>query len=120
MGDIHALVVRDMMMVVVLFHPFVSGKAMRAFQCVAVQPSSSNGTVISYLETDMSIVCFQGSWIKIAVLAGLTLFFFSLGTPAAIFFGLWRRRHKLGEMLMYKRFGIMCVKTIMTTACIIY
>ena len=108
--DLYALVVRDMMMVVVLFHPFVSGKAMRAFQCKEVQPSSPNGTVVSYLETDMRIVCFGSDWAPIAALAGCTLFFFSLGAPAVIFFVLWRRRHKLGEEMTFKRLGIMYVR----------
>ena len=102
MGDLYALIVRDMMMVVVLFHPFVSGKAMRAFQCREVQPSSPNGTVVSYLETDMRIVCFGSDWTPIAVLAGFTLIFFSLGAPAVIFFVLYQRKHKLGELMTFK------------------
>ena len=102
MGDLYALVVRDAMMVVLLFHPFVSGKAMRAFQCREVQPSSANGTAVSYLETDMRIVCFDSDWIPIAVFAGLTLFFFSLGAPAVIFSVLYRRKHKLGELMTFK------------------
>jgi hypothetical protein len=37
--DIQALVIRDAMMVVLLFHPFVSGLAMKAFKCKPVKSS---------------------------------------------------------------------------------
>ena len=118
MGDLYALVVRDAMMVVILFHPFVSGKAMRAFQCREVLPSSPNGTVVSYLEADMRIVCFGSDWTPIAVLAGFTLSVFSLGAPAVIFFVMYRRRHTLGELMTWKRFGIMYVRVWMPYLCL--
>ena len=103
--DIHALVVRDVMMVVLLFHPFVSKLAMKAFDCTKV--TFSNGTVVDYLTTDMTIECYtnnnNNNWIGIAVFSGATLLVFSIGAPAFLLFILVRHRHKLGEKATYKR-----------------
>ena len=106
--DIRALVVRDIMLVILLFHPFVSGLAMRAWKCTPIASSNVDEPVRSFLSTDMTIECFTSSnWIGIAVFSGITIILFSLGAPAFLFFILARRRDKLGEPLTFKHLGIL-------------
>jgi hypothetical protein len=105
--DIQALIIRDVMMVILLFHPFVSGLAMRAWKCTPVV-SSTGEPAKSFLDIDMTITCFTTSkWIGIAVFSGATILLFSLGAPAVLLFTLVRRREKLGEKATFKRFGIL-------------
>ena len=107
--DIRALVVRDIMLVILLFHPFVSGLAMKAWKCTEVISSDSDEP-IKYLTTDMTIRCFTSSnWIGIAVFSAFTIVFFSLGAPALLFYTLARRRDQLGEKDTYKSLGILKV-----------
>ena len=103
--DIHALVVRDVMMVVILFHPFVSKLAMKAWDCKKVTSSVPGElAIVDYLATDMTIRCFTSSnWIGIAVFSGATLLLFSIGAPAFLLLLLHRNRHKLGEKTTFKR-----------------
>ena len=108
--DIQAFVVRDVMVVILLFHPFVSKLAMKAWDCKKV--TSSNGKEVEYLATDMTIECYTSdNWKGIAVFSGATLLVFSIGAPAFILLVLVRYRHKLGEKATYKRyiFGHGCV-----------
>ena len=106
--DIRALVVRDVMLVILLFHPFVSGLAMRAWKCTPIASSNPDEPIRSFLSTDMTIECFTSSnWIGIAVFSGFTIILFSLGAPASLFFILARRRDKLGEPLTFKHLGIL-------------
>ena len=104
--DIRALVVRDVMLVILLFHPFVSGLAMKAWKCTSVKSSNSDQP-IQYLATDMTIQCFTSYWTGIAVFSGFTIVLFSLGMPAVLFHTLARRRDQLGERDTYKSLGIL-------------
>ena len=105
--DIQALIIRDVMMVILLFHPFVSGLAMRAWKCTPVI-SSTGEPAKSFLDIDMTITCFTTSnWIGIAVFSGATMLLFSLGASAVLLFTLVRRREKLGDKATFKRFGIL-------------
>jgi hypothetical protein len=104
--DIRALVVRDVMLVILLFHPFVSGLAMKAWKCTPVKKTDE--PVKYYLTTDMTIQCFSSSnWIGIAVFSAFTIIFFSLGAPAFLFYTLARRRDQLGEKDTFKSLGIL-------------
>ena len=104
--DIQAMVIRDAMMVVILFHPFVSGLAMKAFKCVDI--TSSGEPDKSVLATDMTIECSTTSkWIGIIAFSGSTILLFSIGAPVSLLVTLVRRRNKLGEKSTYKRLGIL-------------
>ena len=106
--DVQALIVRDIMLVILLFHPFVSGLAMKAWKCVSIESSIPNATSKSFLTTDMTIQCFTSSrWIGIAVFSMATIILFSIGAPAVLFFTLVRRRDKLGQTMTFKRLGIL-------------
>ena len=80
----------DFFVVVLLLHPTISGKAMEFFRCQRI-----NG--VSYLMADYAIVCHDATWWAFLPLVVLVLVGFSLGTPAAIFFVLRRRRATLYE-----------------------
>jgi len=81
---------RDLFVVVLLLHPTVSGKAM-AF----LRRQRING--VAYLMADYAIACHDATWWAFLPLVLLVLAGFSLGTPAAIFFVLRRRRATLYE-----------------------
>jgi hypothetical protein len=80
----------DLFVVVLLLHPTVSGKAMEFFRCQRI-------VKVSYLMADYAIVCHDATWWAFLPLVVLVLVGFSLGTPAAIFFVLRRRRATLYE-----------------------
>jgi hypothetical protein len=105
--DIWAFIVRDIMLVILLFHPFVSGLAMKAWKCTSIESSDSDEPIKWYLTTDMTIRCYSSNWIGIAVFSGFTIVFFSIGAPALLFCTLARRRDQLGEKDTYKSLGIL-------------
>ena len=80
---------------------------MRAFKCVDVASSTPDAASTSYLEADMRVVCYSSEWQSLVVLSALTIVFFSIGAPLAIFVVLRRARRRLGEATTFKRLGIM-------------
>jgi hypothetical protein len=85
-----ALGFRDLFVVVLLLYPTVSGKAMEFFRCQRIDG-------VAYLMADYAIVCHDATWWGFLPLVLLVLIGFALGTPAAIFFVLRRRRATLYE-----------------------
>ena len=81
---------RDLFVVVLLLHPTVSGKTMEFFRCQRIDG-------VAYLMADYAVVCHDATWWAFLPLVLLVLVGFSLGTPAAIFFVLRRRRATLYE-----------------------
>eukprot|EP00947_MAST-08B_sp_MAST-8B-sp1_P000060 g60.t1 len=86
---------RDTFLLVLLFHPTLSGQAFNIFRCKSVV--SSDGSEKHYLMADFSIECFDGQWSAMVALVAVVLIFFSFGMP--IFFAavLWRRRNSLQD-----------------------
>ena len=85
-----ALGFRDLFVVVLLLHPTVSGKAMEFFRCQRIDG-------VAYLMADYAVVCHDATWWAFLPLVLLVLLGFALGTPAAIFLVLRRRRKTLYE-----------------------
>ena len=81
---------RDLFVVVLLLHPTVSGKAMEFFRCRTIDD-------VSYLMADYSIECGDGQWFAYLFLVLSILVFFSIGTPVAIAYVLYKRRDALYE-----------------------
>jgi len=87
-SDVGGRAFRDLFVVVLLFHPSVSGTAMLFFRCQEI-----NG--VSYLMADYSIECFDSSWWSFLPFILFVLILFSLGTPCAIARVLYARRDRL-------------------------
>ena len=85
-----AAAMRDLFVVVLLLHPTVSGKAMEFFRCREIDG-------VPYLMADYSIECYDGQWVAYLFLVLLVLVCFSVGTPVAIAYVLYRRRTALYE-----------------------
>ena len=81
---------RDLFVVVLLLHPTVSGRAMEFFRCREIDG-------VSYLMADYSIECFDGTWFFYLFIVLQILVFFSIGTPVAIAYVLYKRRDTLYE-----------------------
>eukprot|EP00947_MAST-08B_sp_MAST-8B-sp1_P003406 g3406.t1 len=79
---------RDTFLIIVLFHPTLSGMAFYHFRCQTVANTS-------YLMADYSLVCGDETWHWMLIPVLFVIIFFALGTPLLFAFVLWRRRHKL-------------------------
>ena len=92
--------VRDSFIAVLLVHPKVTGTALQLFRCRQLAQHS-------YLMADYALHCYDSAWQAQAVLAGLVLGVFSLGTPIAMFKVLRARRADLEQEETQKQLGVL-------------
>ena len=79
--EISTVALRDLFVLVLLFHPTLSGMTMQFFRCQTIDLDEGP---TPYLMADYSLVCYQGAWYATLPLALVVLFLFSFGTPCAI------------------------------------
>ncbi len=64
----------------------------------------------SYLMRDMSVQCWSGSHLSVALYIGMTFIFaWTIFFPIIIFIALYRHRNELHDTLTLKRFGLFYV-----------
>jgi hypothetical protein len=95
---------RDTYLLVMLFHPTVSGQAFYHFRCQHVG-NETHGT--SYLMVDYTIECYDATWYAMLVPVLSVIIFFSLGLPLVFAGVLYRRRHMLDDPATRRLWGIL-------------
>jgi uncharacterized membrane protein YgcG len=91
--------IRDTFLLVLLFHPTVSGQTFYHFRC---QPVGNT----SYLMVDYTLECYDTTWIAMLGLVVPVTLFFSVGLPLLFAWLLYRRRDVLQEDGTKKLLGV--------------
>ena len=94
---------RDTYLLVMLFHPTVTGQAFYFFRCRRVG-NETNGT--DYLMVDYTIKCFDDTWYAVLMPILIIIVFFSLGVPLLIAGWLYRHRTTLDDPATRRLLGI--------------
>ena len=79
---------QDSIIIILLMYPGISGNAMQFFRCRKIDD-------VDYMMVDYSLRCYDGPWRGMLVLIVLVLLFLAIGSPALMFWLLYKKRHKI-------------------------
>ena len=79
---------QDSIIIILLMYPGISGNAMQFFRCRSIDG-------VDYMMADYSLRCYDGPWNGMLVLIVLVLLFLAIGSPALMFWLLYKKRHKI-------------------------
>jgi hypothetical protein len=96
---------RDMLILVLLAHPSLTGRTLELFRCQQVLLPGRG--LVSILMADYNVECRDGWWWGQLALHVVVLLGVSFGTIAAIVVLLYRRRHRLDHDDTVKYFGLL-------------
>ena len=89
---------RDLFIAVLLFHPGITGMALRFFRCRNVGDDY-------YLIADLHLKCFDPPWWSMSLLVISVLIVFTFGVPVYLYFFLTTHNHELQTPMVKKMYG---------------
>lgn len=98
---------RDVLILVLLVHPALSGRTLELFRCQTVTMPGRGE--VGFLMADYGTECFTAGWWGQTALHIFVLVFFTVGVIAGITVALFRRRDSLQEDSTKQYFGMLYV-----------